>query len=351
MLTHGQMAFVVTNHLADLIPGTTERDCSIAVAPLSHGAGIHALLNVARGAATVLPPDDKLEPETFWQLVEKHSVSNLFTVPTIVKMLVEHPSVDRYDHSSPALRDLRRRADVSRRPEARPAASSARCWCSTSGSARSPAASRFCRPRCTRPRTTIPNAPVGSCGRPRTGMEVAILDEDLQPVPPGTVGEICCRGPAVFVGYHDNPEATAKALRGGWFHTGDLGRMDARGLLYITGRESDMYISGGSNVYPREVEEVLLTHPGVAEVAVLGVPDPKWGEAGVAVVVRRDGAQPDRRGAASCAPGRPLRPVPLAAARVLLGLAAQVGLRQDHQEGRAPPAGRARRDQRCPQRD
>ena len=100
ILTHGQMAFVVTNHLADLIPGTTEQDVSIAVAPLSHGAGIHALLNVARGAATVLLPSEKLEPERVWQLVERHRVSNLFTVPTIVKMLVEHPAVDRYDHSS-----------------------------------------------------------------------------------------------------------------------------------------------------------------------------------------------------------------------------------------------------------
>jgi fatty-acyl-CoA synthase len=109
----------------------------------------------------------------------------------------------------------------------------------------------------------------------------------------GEVGEICCRGPGVFAGYHDNAEATAKALRGGWFHTGDLGRVDARGLLYITGRESDMYISGGSNVYPREVEEVLLTHPAVAEVAVLGIPDEKWGEVGVAVVVARDGVACD----------------------------------------------------------
>ena len=96
--------------------------------------------------------------------------------------------------------------------------------------------------------------------------------------------------PAVFAGYHDNPEATAQAFRGGWFHTGDLGRLDERGLLYITGRESDMYISGGSNVYPREVEEALLTHPAVAEVAVLGMPDATWGEIGVAVVVARGGA-------------------------------------------------------------
>ena len=100
ILTHGQMAFVVTNHLAEIIPGTTERDCSIAVAPLSHGAGIHALLNVARGAATILMSSEKFDPELFWQLVERYRVSNLFTVPTIVKMLVEHPAVDQYDHSS-----------------------------------------------------------------------------------------------------------------------------------------------------------------------------------------------------------------------------------------------------------
>ena len=125
-------------------------------------------------------------------------------------------------------------------------------------------------------------------------MEVAILDVELQRVATGEVGEICVRGPAVFSGYHANPEASAKALRGGWFHTGDLGKLDERGLLYITGRESDMYISGGSNVYPREVEEVLLTHPAVAEVAVLGVPDRKWGEIGVAVVVRREGTQLDQ---------------------------------------------------------
>ena len=289
ILTHGQMAFVVTNHLADLIPGTTETDCSIAVAPLSHGAGIHALLNVARGAATVLPPGDKLAPETFWQLVERHRVTNLFTVPTIVKMLVEHPAVDQYDHSS--LRYMiYAGAPMYRADQKLALRKLGKILVQYFGLGEvtgcitvlpremhsvddddSQAPGRHVRPRPCR----------HGGGDPR---------RDLQPVPVGTVGEICCRGPAVFAGYNDNSIATGKALRGGWFHTGDLGRMDARGLLYITGRESDMYISGGSNVYPREVEEVLLTHPGVAEVAVLGMPDPKWGEIGVAVVVRRENA-------------------------------------------------------------
>jgi fatty-acyl-CoA synthase len=96
-------------------------------------------------------------------------------------------------------------------------------------------------------------------------------------------------GPAVFAGYYDNPEANAKAFRDGWFRTGDLGHMDGEGFVYITGRASDMYISGGSNIYPREVEEKILTHPAIGEVAIVGVPDAFWGEVGIAVCVAREG--------------------------------------------------------------
>jgi fatty-acyl-CoA synthase len=287
-LTHGQMAFIVANHLADLIPGTTERDVSIAVAPLSHGAGIHALLNVARGAATVLLPGEKLDPAVFWELVERHRVTNVFTVPTIVKMLVEDPAVDARDHSS--LRYVvYAGAPMYRADQQRALRALGPVLVQYFGLGEVTGCITVLTPAMHSADDDSPDANVGSCGRPRTGMEVAILGADLRRVPTGEIGEICCRGPGVFAGYHDNPEATAKALRGGWFHTGDLGRVDGCGLLYITGRESDMYISGGSNVYPREVEEVLLTHPGVAEVAVLGVPDAKWGEIGVAVVVAREG--------------------------------------------------------------
>jgi acyl-CoA synthetase (AMP-forming)/AMP-acid ligase II len=285
------MAFVVTTHLADLIPETTERDCSIAVAPLSHGAGVHALLNVARGAATVLLPSEKLDPEIFWQLVQRHRVSNLFTVPTIVKMLVEHPALERYDHSS--LRYMvYAGAPMYRADQKLALRKLGPVLVQYFGLGEVTGCITVLPREMHSAIDADPNAHIGSCGRPRTGMEVAILDADLNEVKTGDVGEICCRGLAVFAGYHGNPEATEKALRGGWFHTGDLGRVDERGLLYITGRESDMYISGGSNVYPREVEEVLLTHPGVAEVAVLGMPERKWGEIGVAVVVRREATEP-----------------------------------------------------------
>ena len=288
ILTHGQMAFVVTNHLADLIPGTDETDCSIAVAPLSHGAGIHALLNVARGAPTVLLEGDKMDPAVVWALIERHRVSNLFTVPTIVKLLVEHPAVDEHDRSSLKFL-IYAGAPMYRADQQLALRKLGPVLVQYFGLGEVTGCITVLPPHMHHADDEHPDANVGTCGRPRTGMEVAVLDAEGRPVPVGEIGEICCRGPAVFAGYHDNPEATAKALRGGWFHTGGLGRLDARGLLYITGRESDMYISGGSNVYPREVEEVLLTHPGVAEVAIVGLPDAKWGEIGAAVVVRRAG--------------------------------------------------------------
>ncbi|MCB1511653.1 MAG: AMP-binding protein, partial [Hyphomicrobiaceae bacterium] len=138
-----------------------------------------------------------------------------------------------------------------------------------------------------------PAARVGTCGFERTAMQVSIQDDDGREVAAGVQGEICVCGPAVFAGYYNNPEANAKAFRDGWFRTGDLGHMDPEGFVFITGRASDMYISGGSNIYPREIEEKILSLPEVAETAVVGVPDPKWGEVGIAVCVLREGAQMD----------------------------------------------------------
>jgi fatty-acyl-CoA synthase len=284
VLTHGQMAFVVTNHLADLMPGLAHTDRSLVVAPLSHGAGIHALANTARGAASVLLPSDKLEAHEAWRLIEKHRVSNLFTVPTIVKVLTEDASVDGFDHSS-LQHVVYAGAPMYRADQVHALRKLGKVLVQYYGLG-----------EVTGNITVLPphmhdvddaHGHVGSCGYPRTGMQVAILDADDREVAQGQTGEICTRGPAVFAGYFNNLDATAKALKNGWFHTGDLGHVDARGLLYITGRASDMYISGGSNVYPREVEEALLQHPAIAEAAVLGMADAKWGESGVAVLVPR----------------------------------------------------------------
>ncbi|MBZ9655917.1 acyl-CoA synthetase [Phyllobacterium lublinensis] len=285
VLTHGQMGFVVTNHLCDLMPGTTHLDASLVVAPLSHGAGIHQLTQVARGAKTILLPTEKFDIEEAWRLIEKWHVSNMFTVPTILKMLTEHPRLDRRDRSS--LRYvIYAGAPMYRIDQVR--------ILKTLGPV---IVQYFGLGEVTGNITVLPptehhlddgpEARVGTCGYARTGMQISIQDDAGNELPPGTTGEICVIGPAVFAGYYNNPEANAKAFRHGWFRTGDLGHMDAAGFLFITGRSSDMYISGGSNVYPLEIEEKILTHPDISEVAVLGIPDPVWGEVGLAVCVVR----------------------------------------------------------------
>ena len=287
VLTHGQMAFVVNNHLCDLMPGVTSDDASLVVAPLSHGAGVHQLTQVAHGAKTILLPTEKFDIEAAWALIEKWRGSTMFTVPTILKMLVEHPAVETYDHSSlryviyagaPMYREDQKRALKVLGPVL---------------------VQYFGLGEVTGAITVLPPAghaaedgdhvKIGTCGFERTGMQVSIQNDAGEEVGPNETGEICCTGPAVFAGYYDNPEANAKAFRSGWFRTGDLGHMDEEGFLYITGRASDMYISGGSNVYPREIEEKILTHPAISEAAVLGMPDPLWGEVGVAVCVSNPG--------------------------------------------------------------
>ena len=134
---------------------------------------------------------------------------------------------------------------------------------------------------------------LSSCGVPLADIDVALLDEHLQPVFAGEVGEICVRGPHVMEGYWKRPEETAAALAGGWLHTGDMGRFDADGYLYIVDRKKDMIISGGFNVFPRELEDVIAALPGVAQVAVVGIPDQRWGEAVTALVVPRAGVELD----------------------------------------------------------
>lgn len=290
VLTHGQMAFVITNHLCDLMPGTTNEDASLVVAPLSHGAGVHQLVQVARGVKTILMPHEKFEPAHAWELIEKWRVTNLFTVPTIVKLLVEDPAVERFDHSS--LRYvIYAGAPMYRADQVRALKTLGPVLVQYFGLGEVTGNITVLPPDY-HSAEDGPGARVGTCGFARTGMQIAIQNDDGNEVPAGETGEICVIGPAVFAGYYQNPEANAKAFRKGWFRTGDLGHMDEEGFLYITGRASDMYISGGSNIYPREIEEKILLHPDIGEVAVLGMPDPVWGEIGVAVCVPRPGADP-----------------------------------------------------------
>jgi acyl-CoA synthetase (AMP-forming)/AMP-acid ligase II len=133
---------------------------------------------------------------------------------------------------------------------------------------------------------------LGSAGLPRTDVEVRVVDAEDRDLPVGEAGEVVCRGDVVMAGYWRNEQATRETLRGGWLHTGDIGSFDEEGFLTLKDRSKDMIISGGSNIYPREVEEVLLRHPGVAEVSVVGRAHPDWGEEVVAFVVPSRGASP-----------------------------------------------------------
>jgi fatty-acyl-CoA synthase len=291
ILTHEQMGFVTLNHLCDLMPDTTEQDVSLAVAPLSHGAGIHLLPQVARGACTVIPTSPGLDGDEIWDLVERERVSNMFTVPTILKLLAEHPAARRRDHSS--LRYvIYAGAPMYAADQEHARRVLGEVLVQYYGLGEVTGNITVLPPReHGRPRPE--GVEFGTCGYPRTGMQVSIQDDAGAELSSGEQGEICVAGPAVCHGYLDNPDANAAAFRDGWFRTGDLGMLDDEGYLYITGRASDMYISGGSNIYPRDIEEKLLLHPAVAEVAVLGMPDPKWGEVGVAVCVRVPGAPVD----------------------------------------------------------
>jgi acyl-CoA synthetase (AMP-forming)/AMP-acid ligase II len=293
VLTHGQMGFIITNHLCDLMPDTRQStDASLVIAPLSHGSGIHYLTQLARGVRTVLPQQSGLDPEEVWELVEKYQITNMFTVPTIVNTLIDHASVRSRDRSSlryviyagaPMYREDQKRAlDVL-----------GKVLVQYYGLGEVTGNISVLPPDLHSSDDT--EARIGTCGIDRTGMQISIQDDDGTPLAANETGEICVCGVGVFAGYYNNPEENGKSFRNGWFRTGDLGHVDSEGFVFITGRASDMYISGGSNIYPREIEEKLLTHPKIREVAVVGMPDRQWGEIGVVAIVTVDGEKLDEQ--------------------------------------------------------
>ncbi|MEC5409305.1 acyl-CoA synthetase [Paraburkholderia sp. MPAMCS5] len=290
ILTHGQLAFVINNHLCDLLPGITHQDGSLVVAPITHGAGMHQLNVMARGAVTVLLSSQKFDVAEAFSLIEKFRLTNLFTVPTILKMMIEHPSADQHDHSS--LRYVIYAGASMYEADQRRALAKLGLVLVQYYGLGEVTGNITVLPHYDHNPETMTHRP-RTCGFERTGMQVSIQDDDGNELLPGETGEVCVIGPAVFAGYFNNPDANAKAFRDGWFRTGDIGRMDENGYVYLTGRASDMFISGGSNVYPREIEEAILTHGAISEVAVVGVPDEQWGEVGVAVCVLHQGQQLD----------------------------------------------------------
>lgn len=284
MLTHRNLLAASMNFYADICPGFGPDDAVLHAAPLSHGSGIYALPNIGKAATNVILASKSFDAELIFQTIQEYRVTNMFAAPTMIKLMVENPAVDKYDLSSlkalsyggaPMLVEDLKQAMAKLGP----------CLVQLFGQGESPMTITYL-PHEDHLQEGSPDQMkrLSSAGFSRTDVEVKILDGDDEELPPGETGEIVTRSDLVMKGYWRNPEAKHETLKNGWLHTGDMGYMDERGYLFIMDRSKDMIISGGENIYPREIEEVLIRHEAVREVAVIGIPDLKWGEAIKAVV-------------------------------------------------------------------
>ena len=277
VLTHGNLTFVVVSWCADLF-GIQPEDVVLHCAPLSHGAGFHALTAVARGAENVVLA--RSDPARSSPRSPSTGSRRPGSSPPRSDCCSTIPSSTARDLSS-LVSVIYGGAPMYRSDLVEAIERIGPVFCQLYGQGESPMTITYLRSAEHRPDSDV----LTSAGIARTGMEVRIADADDRVLAANEVGEIQVRGPAVMAGYWGRPEASAEALRGGWLHTGDIGRLDERGYLHVLDRLKDMIITGGSNVYAREVEDVLLRHPGVHDAAVFGTPDRLWGEAVTAVVV------------------------------------------------------------------
>jgi len=284
MLTHRNLLAMTMNFYADIAPGFTPKDVILHAAPLSHGSGLYGLPNIGKGATNIILATKSFDPEVVCQTIEKHRVTNMFVAPTMIKMLIDHPAVDHFDISS--LRSLNYGGASMLVEDLKKAIEKlGPCLVQLFGQGESPMTISYLPHWAHKPFGSPEEINrLASAGFARTDVEVKIFDELDKPLPTGQIGEIVTRSDLVMKGYWRNPEATADTIKNGWLHTGDVGYLDENSYLFIMDRSKDMIISGGENIYPREIEEVLVQHPAVREVSVIGVPDPKWGEAIKAVV-------------------------------------------------------------------
>jgi long-chain acyl-CoA synthetase len=286
MLTHGIMMAQTLAYFAE-IEAVGAGNCVLHAAPMSHGSGCYGLPFVAMGAKTVVPESGGFDPEEIAALLTLHHNVSFFAAPTMVSRLVNHAGFAAADHrglrtiiygGAPMHFETLLRAMALLGPK----------FAQIYGQGEAPmtitALSKDIHADRSRPRW---REIMGSVGLPRTNVEVRVADEADRDLPVGEVGEVLVRGEVVMPGYWRDPAASAETLRGGWLHTGDMAAFDAEGFLTLKDRSKDLIISGGSNIYPREVEEILLRHPGVLEVSVIGRPHPDWGEEVVACVVAR----------------------------------------------------------------
>ncbi|MBU6270480.1 MAG: AMP-binding protein [Betaproteobacteria bacterium] len=287
-LTHRNLRAMALRYYADIDSVSTE-DTMLHAAPLSHGGGLYSLPQIARGGHQVVPESQGFDPSEMVDLIGRYRQVSFFGAPTIVMRIVNHPSAARlraehmktlfYGGAPMYLEDLRRAMTVF-------PGSLLQIY----GQGETPntitSVSKAMHSDSAHPRHA---ERLSSVGIARTGVQVRVVDPDDRDLPPGEIGEVICRSEVTMAGYWNNPQASEAALRDGWLRTGDLGSFDADGFLTLKDRAKDLIISGGTNIYPREVEEVLLLHPALAEVSVVGRHHADWGEEVVAFLVERPG--------------------------------------------------------------
>jgi long-chain acyl-CoA synthetase len=293
MLTHGNLVQMTLAYLAEVMP-VEPGDTLLHAAPLSHGSGLYNFAYVARGGINVVPASRGFDADEVLDLARTWRGLAMFAAPTMTMRIVaacktrpgacENVGRIVYGGGPMYLADIEEAVEVMG-PR----------FAQIYGQGESPMTITVL------PQHVIADrdhprrrARLESVGYAQANVEIAIRGSEGQDLPAGEIGEICVRGPTVMQGYWNDPGASASTLAGGWLHTGDLGCLDEDGFLTLKVRSKDLIISGGSNIYPREVEEVLLAHPRVREASVVGMPDAEWGESVVAFVVAEgEGVTPD----------------------------------------------------------
>ncbi|MEN8719498.1 MAG: AMP-binding protein, partial [Oceanococcaceae bacterium] len=288
MNTHRSVQTFIAHFMISCPYAGNQLPVNLAAAPMTHTAGVLGVPCTARGGTVVVVT--KPDPAVLLGAIPKYQVTELFLPPTVIYRLLDIPELEKKVDFSSMQYLLYGAAPMSVEKLKKAIEIIGPVMMGGYGQTECPASIAFLPPS----EHLIDGALAGderlsSVGRPNPLIRVEILDEDNAILPQGETGEICVRGDLVMKGYYKAPDKTAETIIDGWLHTGDIGHIDADGYLHITDRKKDMIISGGFNVYPSEVEQVLWGHPAVQDCAVIGVPDPQWGEAVKAVVERNAG--------------------------------------------------------------
>lgn len=287
METHRNLVTMVQQFRQTLLSDMTETDVMYHIAPIAHGTASVGLAHLSAGAAQLFH-SGSFDADRLFAEIQKHRVTGSFMAPTMVQMLLQSKNVANYDLSSlknviygggPMYVEVLKEAIQT----------FGKVFSQIYGQGEAPMTCTGLHKREHDLDDPVALRRLGSAGQEMPAVMVRIVDAEDNPVGPGVAGEIVVRSDLVIPGYWNRPDATAETIRNGWLHTGDVGYLDEDGYLFITDRIKDLIISGGANIYPREVEEAILEHPAVAEVSVFGIPDEKWGESVKAVVVLRPG--------------------------------------------------------------